>query len=557
MQNFKNKENKFNINNVNNTNYNGSNIKGLPNCHNLLIISSLFYEELYNEPISNSGILIRDSPNILEELNNQNYKNIKQITLQINIQSFNVKIIRAGGQMCKYVNYNFFDFFPSLFKNNQINYMKNILLHSNENLKINPKQNNKKIKKKETEKQYINFLFIIEEKEDNEIYYRLLKLKLSLIFLTHINNKIYLNGIYSIDDNIILTEQKKDEEIILHFGKKELMGNKNRNKKHIITKNQNKKYYNGKIIAKEHSFYVGCKKYNIYHILSSKRASISNKSNSFKRALININRSANQNSSSNSMENKIYIFNDFSSQTSSTESIITKNALIYNKSNKNIKNNDQITNQFKYIGYTLIYSFIGLFAFIIIQFIVLNYYRNDFHQIIRFYFIFKDYSIIYNHLFFSIISLVCTANSPNSFDCRNNIKIVSNILANNTDISDELITSFYIDFNQIFFEANEVLVEMINNRLNRLTDYLSKEQSNINYFNAYKTHYLINQILSENKIILSIKEENITFNDFILLVTSRFSILSKDMKDFNQPIYNLNKTGMYIFNNVLINNKQK
>ena len=50
-----------------------------------------------------------------------------------------------------------------------------------------------------------------------------------------------------------------------------------------------------------------------------------------------------------------------------------------------------------------------------------------------------------------------------------------------------------------------MLVEMINNRLNRLTDYLSKEQSNINYFNAYKTHYLINQILSENKIILSIK----------------------------------------------------
>ena len=559
LQNFKYKENKSNINNVNNANYNGSNIQGLPNCHNLLTISSLFYEELYNEPISNSGILIRDSPNILEELNNQNYKNSKQITLQINIQSFNVKIIRAGGQMCKYENNNFFDFFPSLFKNNQINYMKNILLHSNENLKINTKQNNKKIKKKTSEKQYINLLFVIEEKEDNEIYYKLLKLKLSLIFLTHINNKIYLNGIYMIDDNIILTEQKKDEEIILHFGKKELIGNniKNKNKNNIISKNKNKKFYNGKIIAKDHSFYVGCKKYNIYHILSSKRASNTNKSNSFKRTLININRLEEQNSSSNSMENKIYIFNDLSSQTSSTESIMTKNALNYNKSNKNIKNHDQITSQYKYIGYVLIYSFIGLFAFIIIQFIVLNYYRNDFHQIIRFYFLFKDYSIIYNHLFFSILSLACTANSPNSFDCRNNIKIMSNILVNNTDISDELITSFYIDFSQIFFEANEVLVEMINNRLNRLANYLSKEQSNINYFNAYKTHYLINQILSENKIILSIKEENITFTDFILLVTSRFSILTKDIKDYNKPIYILNKTGTETFNNVLIKDNEK
>ena len=50
-------------------NYN-RNIDGLPNCNNLLIICSLFYEELFNETISNSGINVRENPNLLEDLIN-------------------------------------------------------------------------------------------------------------------------------------------------------------------------------------------------------------------------------------------------------------------------------------------------------------------------------------------------------------------------------------------------------------------------------------------------------------------------------------------------------
>jgi len=47
----------------------GNNIEDLPDIHNLFTICSIFYEELYNEPISNSGISIIDSPNFSRRIN--------------------------------------------------------------------------------------------------------------------------------------------------------------------------------------------------------------------------------------------------------------------------------------------------------------------------------------------------------------------------------------------------------------------------------------------------------------------------------------------------------
>ena len=98
-------------NNLVELNYNIGNIEELPNCSNLLTICSLFYEELYNETFSGSGISIRNKTNLLEDLINNNYKNANQITLEINLLNFQIKIIRAGGYFNKYENNNFFNFF--------------------------------------------------------------------------------------------------------------------------------------------------------------------------------------------------------------------------------------------------------------------------------------------------------------------------------------------------------------------------------------------------------------------------------------------------------------
>ena len=54
-----------------------------------------------------------------------NSKNNKQITLEIDIQNYKVKIIRAGGYMNKYENNNLFEFFPLIF-----NYFNLLVIHN-------------------------------------------------------------------------------------------------------------------------------------------------------------------------------------------------------------------------------------------------------------------------------------------------------------------------------------------------------------------------------------------------------------------------------------------
>ena len=53
-----------------------------------------------------------------------------------------------------------------------------------------------------------------------------------------------------------------------------------------------------------------------------------------------------------------------------------------------------------------------------------------------------------------------------------------------------------------------------------------------------------------DKISISLLKEDNSFNDFILLIRSRFRILIKEYNDIKYPIYILHKTGEYTFNNV-------
>ena len=65
----------------------------------------------------------------------------------------------------------------------------------------------------------------------------------------------------------------------------------------------------------------------------------------------------------------------------------------------------------------------------------------------------------------------------------------------------------------------------------------------------------MNQNYYNNNIILKISKESITFNNFNLLLISRFSVLTSNIKDISKPIYLLNKTDDYVFHNVIIRDK--
>ena len=587
LDSLKYKEIKSMKSNINNNNGNSSNIEGLPNCNNLLTICSIFYEELYNESISNSGVYIRDSPNILEDLINNNYKNGKQITLEINIQNFKVKIIRVGEYMNKYENYNLFDLFPSIVKKRQIILMKKILLSPNNDLEKKQKSKqsikHKKQKIRKEEKQYLNFSFIIEEKEENNIFHRLLKLKLSLILLNKINYIIYLNGVYTIDKDIILTEKKKDEEVVLYFGNKEQI-NKYATKKFnnlIIKKDKNFKYIGNTKLIKDSNCFVGCKTYTVYHLLSSKdhfnkQVLYNNKNN----ILENI---FHDDKNSNSKNNELLIFNDMTSQASSTTSSLSRNNLIYNsKTNKKTQNNEDITKKFKIIKISLLLFLFLFLIFIIFQSIYLINSQKNLNKGHNFYLLFLDYSNYYYTLFFSSLSLVCIANTTNSSDCLHFINEISEVALsfkdtniyekivneiqndnysnnnNNFDnIEDDDTSPYFINFTKLIFTQNEILYQNLKDKLQEIIQYLTLFNDNQFTFllNENISHYKINQIINEDNIKLILKKENFTFYEFFLLMTSRFGIIVKDIENLIYPIYILNKTGEEIFNNIYLKKK--
>ena len=370
------KEIKYNINN-------NHNIEGLPNCNNLLTICSLFYEELYNESISNSTIYIKDNSNLIEDLINHNNKNSDQITFKIDIQNFNVEIIRAGGQMNKYQNINFFDCFPSIFKKLQMIEMKNILLNSNDNFLFEKKEKKdiKNKRKKDNQNQNINFNFIIEEKENNILFNRLLKLKLNLILLSNINIIIYLNGKYTLNDNIIVTKQEYEEEIVLSFGNKEQINaikkNKSKdNKNIIITKIKKNKFLGNNKLVEYLNCFIGYDKYNIYHFLPSSKKNLFEKKNEKRKTKVNI---IDNNEEEKTNNDELLLIKEMGSQASSTTTSLSKNYLIsYYKGIKKIKNDEDIMPKFNFAKYILLFSIICFFIFIIFQSIyIINYYNDE------------------------------------------------------------------------------------------------------------------------------------------------------------------------------------
>ena len=371
-------------------------------------------------------------------------------------------------------------------------------------------------------------------------------MKLSFILLTHISHKIYLNGKYTLDNNIIITQQDKGEEKILLFGNKDLISKNN------IVKKHNNKYYNGRKLVENNGCFIGCKRYNVYHVLSSKSL---NNFNNKKYSVSSLYEDEHENSSNKN--NRSFNFNDMASQISSVNSSLSKiNLMSYNRGNKQFKKNENITKDFKIIRLCIIIFTIIIIVFVVYQYLILTNYYQKFFNKIDFYFLFRDFIFDLYNLFFSVLSLACTASSTKFDFCTNYMEkltllIVRSVYPNVASIFLYLILKqIFIEFDQLLFSQNEILLELLNEKLKKLLKYLSKEKSSINYFFSNRTHYKISQNMINEKISISLLKEDISFNDFILLMTSRFRILTKDFNDIEYPIYILNKTGEYTFNNV-------
>ena len=88
---------------------------------NLILICSIFYEEIFNTVLSNTQIPIRNNFQILEDtfINSFN-KSDKKISLALILNKKECKIIRAGKGLSSFINENLFELFPIEFKQYQI-----------------------------------------------------------------------------------------------------------------------------------------------------------------------------------------------------------------------------------------------------------------------------------------------------------------------------------------------------------------------------------------------------------------------------------------------------
>ena len=555
-----------NNSNISNYNNNGNTTDKNLNCSNLLTICSIFYEELYNESISNSKIYIRDSQNLLEDLINNNNKNHKVITVEINIQNFQVKIIRAGGYMNQYENTNLFDLFPEIFKNKQIASMKKTLLSMNtENQKSSKNNKSNRQKNKEIENQYINFSFLIEEKTENNIYYKLLKLDLILVTLKDIKTIIYLNGMYKIDKDIIITEKRKNVEYLLHLGNREqehIIEGISKENKIIIKQRRGNKYLGNKKLIIDDNSLIGCKHYQVYHFLLPSKKNIYSRTNRLD--LDNLVNEFNEDKNNNSDNSDKMLFNDMASQSSSvTSSISRNNYMLYNRGNKQVQSGEEISKGFLNSKYILWIAILIMLIAFVIEYIILKITNSGLRQKVEFYSHMTDFSLIFNRLFCSILSLSCVAKSPDSTECINHIDYYSEMAIKNSVINttnstyDNNSVSLLLNFKELLFNQEQILSGILETIKGEITNDLGliDDTELLQLFEENTIHYILNKNFENNKLNLSIKQESLTFFNALLLITSRCNILTKDFTDLNDSIYILNKLDQEdIFKNI---NKNK
>ena len=537
------KNNNSNIGNITNKNL---------NCDNLLTICSLFYEELYNESTSNSRLYIRDSQNILEDLMNNNIKNQKLITFEIIAQNFHVKILRASGYLHKYENINLFDLFPEIFKKNQIISMKKILLTSN-SIEHKILKNNKTntLKNNQNENQYYNFFFIIEEKKENNIYYQLLNLEMNLMILKNIETIFYLNGIYKIDNNIIITEQRNNIEFLFHFGnpeQKQMIEDISKDKKIIIRQNKGNKYLGNKKLIENKNALKGCKHYKVYHFLLPSKKNFYNRKN--KHTLNKLMKTFTDDKINTLDNDNILNFNDVASQSSyATSSVSKKNFLLYNRDNKQTQNDGDISRRLLLSKYLLWISIYVLFIAFIIEYAILKVINSNLKTKVNFFLELSNFFLIYNRLFCSIVSNSCLGISPDSQECYSVINNYSRVVKettaeqNSLDLSGKNIDDYFLDFDKIIFEEEGVLSKMLDGMVESLNDYLSKinDKELLSLFEKDIICYKITQSNDNNITRLTLKEYNLVFIDSILLIASRFRILVKEFDKLKSPIYIMDK----------------
>jgi len=523
--------------------------EGIVNFSKHYSICTMIYEEIFNVTLSNNGLPLKENPVFLDDISKKQNFEINQIIIQLDLLTFENKIVYIIGEFAKYRNKALCQLFPNIFRSKQLLLIKNKIMNqkyfkkiSNENKQKNFFQSNNN---KDSGKQYIDFHFIIYDSLENLKKYSLINLRLNLIYSLKITKQILLYGVYSIEKNIIITLDKstkeKKEEYVLNFNDNE---EQNEIKNNFLVKyKKNMKYFNNQKLTFVDKYFINPNIYNIYYIykIEKQKTIKDNVIQNVKNNLYNKNHinSINKNDINGDLDDGNVNFLVQSTAPTSTFSKMNNDRQGFKKRNKERKNNKKKTH-FKYyqIGIAII-----SFLILLCQFgchIGINKYNKTLGTKNMALTMFKNYYGIFNILFTSILSLACLAKESRGNECSSTFGLFGNYYINETGNSVLNITEFMANQNK-FVSAQISGVKLQLMKILSSTD----DENLLNLVNSKMIVYSISQNISHDNIKLNLQIQNTSFLDVLDYMTTGFLVMTSR--------YEYTKEKVYIINQVNIN----
>ena len=523
--------------------------EGIINFYKYISICTMIYEEIFNLSLSNGGMTLKENQFFLDDISNKNINSLNQIIIQLDLLSFENKIIYVIGELAKYKDKALCQLFPNIFKMQQCSLMKDKIMNSKLLTCINKDKDffqNDNTKGKNNEEHYICLKLLIYDELEHKKIFVMISLKLNLIYPLNISKKILLTGFYSVDKNIIISLDKSTKEskkeIILNSDEKKYeseIRNYSSNEIELIKFKKNDKYYNGKKLFFITKFFINPNCYNIYSIFHTE------KQRTFKKEKIMDEVHKNNNKYEDS-KNNIYVgvesntqnFNFMMmSQTSSTFNQITNDIQGFKKRDKGGKKENKKNNYFKYCQFNLIFISIAILLFEIIIHIILNNSTAHIDNKNSALTLLKNYYSIFMNVFTTTLTISCLADTPKGSQCGSIITDFNKKFFKGPQRGPPL---NFIDF---LFLQNKGATTPLGNVRQQILQVLSEsEDKNLNNLvNEQIITLVISQNITKDGTILLAYKQNNSFIDVLNYMTTGFMVLYSNVSNLNNIVYIINK----------------
>ena len=518
--------------------------EGIVNFCRHISISTMIYEEIFNVTLSNGGLSLKENPVFLDDINKNQKLQLNQIIIQLDLLTFENKIIYIIGEFSKYRNKALCQLFPNIFRSKQLLIIKDKIMNQKNYKKINNGNKQKEFLKlnnnKDPDQQYIDFQCIIYDSIENKKKFRLINLRLNLIYPLKITKKILLYGIYSIEKNVIITldkstEEKKEEYVLNSDDNEEQNEIKNN---FLVKYKKNTKYFNNQKLIFVDKYFINPNIYNIYYIdkIENQKTIKDDIIQNEKNIIYSYNNSfIKKDIYGNSDGGNINFFIQSTASTS-TFSQMNNDKQGFKKRNKGKKNNNKKKMHFKY--YQISIAIISIFILLcqIVYHFSINNYNNNLSYKNTALIMLKNYYGLFNTLFTSILSLACLTKESKGDECSSTFGLFENYYINETGNSFLNITEFMANQNK--FTTSQISAVKLQ-LMNILSS--SDDESLLNLVNSKIIVYSINQKISLDDIKLNLQIQNISFLDVLDYMTTGYLVMTSTYEYTKQKVYIVNQ----------------